>query len=449
MIAMTFICGMKFSLRHQSTGKVYPYLEPLSHSMFYGFFRKVHLYNIPGVPSDKPVLLAANHPTAFVDPMLLCCYLDPPIYNMTRGDIFEKPFFRKLMESINMFPVYRMRDGFGGRNRNDDVFEYCVDKLHQKHVVTIYVEGEHHLEKRVRPSQKGIARIAFAAYEQHRLEDLQIIPAGCSYVSGDRPRDEVMVNVGSPILVKDYWDDYQRDAGGTVQRLCRDIDHALKLVCLHIESETDDELGEQLLALYRSEHTEPPLPVVVYGGTRFAGEKAVLDRLNKLSEEDKNALRVKTGSYFSALEKAGLEDAALWNPRWGSWIWLSFFTAGLLPWLLGYLSSWPLVRLAKYVADAKVKKREFYSSVRMGIGLLAGMPYYLLLILTCLFTGEPLWIALGLSLLLLGWFAQFYMDMWRRWRAARKALASGERERLLSLRSGIFQQVLNMEGEGY
>ncbi len=377
---------MKFGLRHQSTGITYRYISQVSYAMYYGFFRKIYVHNRHGVPSDKPVLLAANHPTAFVDPMLLCSYLDPPIYNMTRGDIFQKPFFRKLMEEVNMFPVYRVRDGFAGRDRNDEVFDYCIDKLHNRRVVTIYVEGEHHLEKRVRPTQKGIARIAFAAYERHQLEDLQIIPAGCNYVWGDRPRDEVMVNIGEPIFVKNYWDDYQRDPSGTIQRLCSDIEKALKSVCYHIEKTSDDDLAEQLLTLHRGDNPEPVLPAVVYNNRRFQQEKAVLERLNALSEFEKTTLSERTERYFAALKKAELDDAAMMNPRWGNWLWLGFFLIGFLPALIGWLGSLPFVKLAKYMADTKAKKREFYSSVRIGVGFLTGIPYYFLLFLICLFT---------------------------------------------------------------
>lgn len=437
MATKTFICGMKFSLRHQSTGTLYVLLEPLCHLMFYGFMRKIYLHNTEAVPSDRPVLLAANHPTAFVDPLLLCSYLDPPIYNMTRGDIFSKPFFQKLMESVNMFPVYRKRDGYTGRDRNDEVFEYCVERLHNKRVVTIYVEGEHHLEKRVRPAHKGLARIAFAAFERHQLHDLQIFPAGCNYRYGDRSRDEAMVNIGEPIRVADYWEDYQRDAATTILRLCKDIETALKSVCYHIESENDDALAEQLLTLYRSENPAKILPVVAFEGRRFAEEKAVLDRLNTYSEMEKNALRERTNAYFAQLGQAGLEDSALMNPRHGRPVWPAFFLAGFLPWLLGYVSSWPIARLAKYVAGTKAKKREFYSSLRMGVGLLTGIPYYSLLMLACLFTGRPVWIALGLSLLFMGWFAQIYRDLWLRWRAARKAAGHPQKEALLKLRATI------------
>lgn len=405
--------------------------------MFYGFFRKVFLHNLSGVPSDKPVLLAANHPTAFVDPCLLCTFVDPPIYNMTRGDVFQKPLFRALMESINMFPVYRVRDGYGGRDRNDDVFDYCIEKLHDRRVVTIYVESEHHLEKKVRPVQKGIARIAFAAFERHQLDDLQVIPAGCNYVRGDRPRDEAMVNIGDPIFVKNYWDDYQRDPAAALQRLCNDIEKALQSICYHLDHEADEPLAERLLTLCRSDFPEPPLPVVVRNPSRFLREKAVLDHLNVLPTADKILLHERTERYFAALGQAGLDDAALVNKKWGDARWLLFFIAGTLPALVGWLGSWPFVQVAKHLADTKVKKREFYSSVRMGAAFLMGFPYYLLLIVVCLFSGKAVWVAVGLLLPLLGWFAEFYRDMWQRWRAAVKAAQHPERAKLLGLRQAV------------
>lgn len=342
-----------------------------------------------------------------------------------------------LMESVNMFPVYRMRDGYAGRDRNDEVFDFCIDKLLHRRVVTIYVEGEHHLEKRVRPAQKGIARIAFAAYERHQLDDLQIVPAGCNYVHGDRPRDVATVNIGNPIWVKNYWEEYQRDSAAAIQRLCNDVEKALKSICYHIENPNDDALAEQLLTLCRSDNPDAPLPIVTHGNRRFLGEKAVLDRLNLFSENEKNALREKTDAYFSALEKVGLNDMALMNPQHGSWWWLLVFAAGSLPFLIGRVSSWPLIWLAKYTTIKVVKKREFLSSVHIGVGFLAGIPYFLFLFLASLFIHQPLWIAASLMLPFLSWFAMFYREMWARWRAARRAARHPDREMLLHLRETV------------
>lgn len=428
---------MKYRYAHLNEGIAYFTLEPFLHLAFRAFFQQIHVNNRRAVLPGKPVLLAVNHPTAFVDPLLLCEYLDPPIYNMTRGDIFRKPFFRKLMESANMFPVFRRRDGYVGRDRNDEVFDWCVEKLRTGRTVTIYVEGEHHLEKRVRPVQKGIARIAFATYEKYRQDDLQILPVGCNYQYGDRPREEAMVNVGSPIFVRDYWATYQQSPALAVNRLCADIEAALKTVCFHLEGPDDDALAEQLLTLHRNDRPQPLLPVVHFESQRFAAEKAVLDDLNALPEPDKPALRERTARYFSALKKAGLDDAALVKPQRAHWLWLLFFALGLLPALTGWLSSWPVRALTYWVADRKVKKREFYGSVVLGVSFLSGLLYYL----GWLLAGALGWgwggalAALGLPLA--GWFSIVFGEMWERFVTARKATRSAERVELLRMRAAV------------
>ncbi len=389
------------------------------------------------MPVDKPVLLAANHPTAFVDPCLLGIFLYPPLYNMTRGDVFRKPFFRKLMDSINMFPVFRMRDGFRGRDRNQEVFEFCEKKLLEKRVVTIYVEGEHHLEKHVRPVQKGILRIAFDTYEKHRLDDLQIIPAGCNYVWGDRPRDEAMVCIGTPILVRDYWEAYQANPADAMAQLANDIEAALKTVCLHIDDPGDAELLETLLTLRRSEHGVHFVPIVSFSNDRFAREKAVCDALNQLDEAEKQALQTTTSAYFEALKKAGLTDEGLQQPKFAAWHWLLLFVAGFVPFALGYLTSRPVVWFAAFVAEKTVKKREFYSSVFMGAGFFGGMLYYLVWFVACLISLNPWWIAFALTLPVLGWFSMIYREYRIRWVDARRALTHPDRQALLDLREKI------------
>lgn len=430
---------MNYKYVHLSDGWLYNLLEPEIHLAYRGFFRQLHINNRHGVPANQPVLIACNHPTAFLDPLLLCLYLDPPIYNMTRGDIFRKPFFRKLMEHCNMFPIYRSRDGYTERDRNDGVFEFCEKKLINRQVVTIYVEGEHHLDKRVRPAQKGLARIAFSTYEKHQLTDLQVIPVGCNYQYGDRPREEAMVNIGLPLYIRDYWDDYQRSPGTAITRLGRDIEAALKQICFHLEGPDDDELAEQMLTLHRTDHALPMLPVVRFESPRFAGEKAVLDRLNALPDLEKNSLRERSTAYFTALQQADLEDDALQHPGRSNGAWALLLVLGALPAAWGWLSSLPIRLLTYWVADQKVKKKEFYGSVVLGVGFLSGLVYYLLWIIVSLFTANPRWIALALLLPLFGWFSILYREIATRWIAARRARQHPQRATLLAMRQNILE----------
>ncbi len=416
---------------------MYTFMTKSGHLMMRGFMRKMYVHNSHKVPSDKPVLLAANHPTAFIDPCLLCTFIDPPLYNMTRGDIFRKPIFRRMMESINMFPVFRMRDGYTSRDRNDEVFQFCRTKLGQKRVVTIYVEGEHHLEKRVRPIQKGIVRIAFDTFSSLQIPDLQIIPAGCNYMYGDCPRDEAMVMIGDPIWVRDYWEEYQRDPNTAAARLTADIETGLKAVCFHVADPQDDILAEQMLTLHRSDHPYSYWPIVEYHNRRFLTEKSVCDQVNTLEQPRKQALKERALQYFSALDQSGLTDAALRQPGQGAWWRLLYFGLLLAPFLAGYLTSLPIILLSKYVANKTVKKREFYSSVRMGAGLISGMLYYFLWFLACLITWNPWWIGFSLVMPVLGWFSMFYREAWSRWLGARTALQHSDRVHLLSLRAAI------------
>ena len=432
-----YFCRMDYRYARQSTGWIYVILMPFIHVVYRLMFRKIYLHNHQTVKPNTPVLIAANHPTAFIDPIFFCLFFDPPVYNMTRGDIFRKPFFRKLLMSCNMFPVFRLRDGFDGRERNDDVFEFCKQKLHSRVAVNIFVEGEHHLDKRVLPAKKGIARIAFGTYEQYRLEDLQVIPVGCNYVDGTATRDEAKIIVGKPIFVKDYWPLYEKSPGAAITQLCRDIEQALKKICYQVDDPNDDVLADQLLKLWRNTHAANRLPILETQAPRFFGEKAVLDRLNELAGEPKQALREKTTAYFSTLNALGLEDEGLVHPEHANFEWLLFLVLLAPIALLGYVITWPIRWTIYTVARKKIKKAEFYTSVLMGLGVLVGGIYIAILLATGILLNISWLITLALLMPLLSWVGVFWKEQYLRWCAARKSKAHSERAYLLRLRQEL------------
>ena len=421
----------------KSKGWIYNILLPAIHLEYRMLFRKIYLHNRKGVPANKPVLIASNHPTAFIDPIFFCIFFDPPVYNMTRGDIFRKPFYRKLMEQCNMFPVYRQRDGYDKRDRNDEVFEYCQQKMLDGVAVNIFVEGEHHLDKRVLTLQKGIARIAFGTYENHKLDDLQIVPVGCNYIAGDILRDEAKLNVGSPIFIKGYWQQYQESPGAAVNALCQDIRKALIEICYHIENREDDALAEHLLELWRNDNPGALIPVVESSSERFIGEKKVLDKVNTMPQEQKDALREQTKDYFNALKQVRIRDESLKQPEQGDLSWLIMFVLGFLPYVLGNVLSWPIRALAQYVTNTKVKKREFRTSILLGVGTLGTFFYYIILFFTGVFLGWPLLVSTAILLPLFTWFSIFWRERMVHWLAARRALRHPARAQLLAMREAI------------
>ncbi|MBK6994122.1 MAG: 1-acyl-sn-glycerol-3-phosphate acyltransferase [Lewinellaceae bacterium] len=432
---------MDYRYARQSTGWFYLFFTPFIHVVYRLLFRKIYLHNRQIVKPNTPILLAANHPTAFIDPIFFTSFFDPPVYNMTRGDVFRNPIFRKFLMSCNMFPVFRQRDGYQGRDRNDEVFEFCQQKLLSGVTVNIFVEGEHHLDKRVLSPQKGIARIAFGTYERHRLDDLQIVPVGCNYVNGDCTRDEAKIIVGTPLFVKDYWPAYEQNPAAAINQLCQDIHKSLKLICYQIEDRADDALAEQLLSLWRNDHPAGHLPIVEYQAPRFWGEKALLDRLNEMALTEKQRLRDCSTEYFFALDKAGLTDEGLKHPEYASRGWLLFLIFASPIAILGFSIGWPVRWLVYRIAHKVVKKREFYTSVLMGMGVVVGGLYFAGILITGLLTDMTWLVTLSLLMPLLAWVSVFWKETLVRWNEARKANAHMLREQLLTLRKDVWNLI--------
>ena len=138
------------------------------------------------------------------------------------------------------------------------------------------------------------------------------------YIYGDRSRDEVNLITGEPVFIRDYWEAYRQAPAATINKLCRDIELALKKICYHIEDPEDDAAAAQLLEMGRSDKPATVLPVVEHRAIRFFEEKATLDRLNTLDLHTKSTLKTALNEYFGKVEAAGISDEALVRPRQGS-----------------------------------------------------------------------------------------------------------------------------------
>ncbi|MBK8490844.1 MAG: 1-acyl-sn-glycerol-3-phosphate acyltransferase [Saprospirales bacterium] len=89
---------------------LYPITRPLAKIALSVFFRKLFLSGMENVDWNKPVILAANHPSAFIEPCILACWLPKPLHFMVRGDLFLKPVSNWVLRDLNMIPMFRMSD---------------------------------------------------------------------------------------------------------------------------------------------------------------------------------------------------------------------------------------------------------------------------------------------------------------------------------------------------
>ena len=171
--------------------------------MFF-YFKKVVVYNIENIPKDKPILFLGNHQNALLDPLLIAVYSFRFSFFLTRAAVFKKKFVSKILRSLQMLPVYRVRDGWNNLTNNKAIFKTCSDLLKRGEAIVIFPEGDHNLARRVRPLSKGFTRIVFDTLEKYPDIDLQLIPVGLNYKNALSFPDSTSMFFGEPIPAKDF-----------------------------------------------------------------------------------------------------------------------------------------------------------------------------------------------------------------------------------------------------
>ncbi len=166
------------------------------------FCRRI-IINKPGLLKKKgPLLLACNHPNSFLDAAIIADLFKEPVYSLARGDVFKKPFYRKLLKALKMFPVYRTSEGVENLGINYETFDECKNIFKKNGVVLIFSEAKCVNEWHLRPLRKGTARLSFSSWEENI--PLEVLPVGINYSSFRRFSKNVFINFGEVISRNDF-----------------------------------------------------------------------------------------------------------------------------------------------------------------------------------------------------------------------------------------------------
>jgi 1-acyl-sn-glycerol-3-phosphate acyltransferase len=123
------------------------------------FCHEIHLKNKYLFKTKGPLLIIANHPNSFLDALIIGSYYKRRMYFLARGDVFKKPIHRFLLESLNMIPVYRLREGKEFLHLNDYAFNKSIELLSKGYAVLVFIEGICINSHELQPFKKGTARI--------------------------------------------------------------------------------------------------------------------------------------------------------------------------------------------------------------------------------------------------------------------------------------------------
>jgi len=148
-----------FVMRFFYIYRVVQLLKILIQAGLWLFCNKIHLKNKQLFSTKGALLIIANHPNSFLDALIIGSYYKRRVYFLARGDAFKKPVHRFLLESLNMIPVYRLREGKEFLHLNDYAFNKSIDLLSKGFAVLVFIEGICINSNELQPFKKGTARI--------------------------------------------------------------------------------------------------------------------------------------------------------------------------------------------------------------------------------------------------------------------------------------------------
>ena len=202
------------------------------------YYRKTTAVYLEKIPKDKAVLFLANHQNALLDPLLLTVKSNRKNHFLTRAAVFKNRTVATILNSLQMLPVYRMIDGVSTIQKNKAIFKKCSQLLRDKKSIVLFPEGNHSLNRKVRPLKKGAARIIEETLQDYPATEILIIPVGVNYQSPTKYGDSMSIYFGHAISPNNYWNGEQLDMLGLNQV----ISNELKTLTTHINSISDYEL---------------------------------------------------------------------------------------------------------------------------------------------------------------------------------------------------------------
>ncbi len=354
-------------------------LVAVNFALFF-FYKKVEVKGLEKIPKNKPLLLVPNHQNSFMDALVVTVNYKPITYYLTRAKAFKPRFIGALISSLNMLPVYRVRDGFSSIQKNKEIFERCLDYLAKGSAILIFAEANHDLKRRLRPLSKGFTRIAFDAEIQNNWEfGMHIQPVGVNYGDHRHSRNHVSVVFGDPIPISDFKELYEKDERKAANELKNRTAENMKPLIMHVPKL--DQYNVHRLIL---DELEPKRELI-------ANADLMNERVAEVAKEAKEEVIQKADRVSELAEKFAVNirmAAGLIKTRWNIF---AFFPVYLFAYLNNIIPYQPI----RNIVDNKIEDHAFDASIKLLLGLLVFPTFYILVTLILWLVGVPPLYVLG------------------------------------------------------
>ena len=376
------------------------------------FYKNHQVVGIENIPKDKPVLFAANHQNAFLDPTLIGIKLNKPLYYMVRADIFKTKSVAKLLWSLNMMPIYRQRDGGNAVKKNEAVFDKCFDLLNSNKPILIFAEGNQGKQKKLRPLQKGVFRIGLGAENKHEGIDVHIVPVGLYYSDTVNMGAKMLIHIGKSMKIQDYAEAFKTEEATALNKMKIELSSRMSDLMVDIQNTEYYETIHEIMLDFDYE---------IYGFENIKGNKIInefhcqkgfiskVENWIENNPEEAQSLKDKSDFHTDTLKKLQLKSWLFRKEKHNILFPMLFLILGAPLHLYGIINNYLPYKLPFTFVKKKVKDVHFHSSIKMLMGVVLFCLFWGLQTgLVAIFTEHYIWLYYFGSLIISSFFSYLY-----------------------------------------
>ena len=199
------------------------------------YTKKISLVGRENIPRKGAILFAVNHPNGLLDPLLVTTNTPRVTHYLVRAAIFKKPLVKKFLSTLNLMPIYRIRDGIHQLSKNEEVFKDCYQILYRESALMIFPEGSHDRRRTVRNLSKGFTRILFGTMDMHPSLPITIIPVGVTYQKSGSFPCKVAIHYGKGISANELYN--PSEIKNSIDAIKKEVSEQLKKLSVHISAD--------------------------------------------------------------------------------------------------------------------------------------------------------------------------------------------------------------------
>lgn len=342
------------------------------------YFRRSIIIGRENIPADGPLIVASNHPSAFLEASVLATSIGRPVHFLVRGDMFN-PKFQWLFDWTNQIPIFRQKDGIQNLRKNASSFDLSYRKLGEGNAILIFPEAKTVLEKKLRPIQRGTAHLAFGASGYLKENEyIKMLPVGVNFTEPRVAGTDVIVHF-APAYDAPKASREDREA---IDEFTQKLEDAMVPLVVTLPEEKNERFYEAALSLYLNYIYSPinqaetsRIANAIASEINSGAELGGIQDYTKTTEK-----HLQEGKYFPKLISSSLP----------------VLIVGLLFKCIWFLSGGWIWRLIRYLVFSKIRTNTFQSPTAIG----AAMVVYALLFL------------IGLILVLTGALPLLCITLW-------------------------------------